>query len=457
MKMTMTSENLRPTIRLGFKLETILVATLALVVMLNSLDSFAVAGVPITWIGQVFVVGALGVLLAVRAVPIMPGTGTFLLLLLWLVFVTVVGAVSGDYAARMPPAATSYPFYLLLRFLNIVSVMAVAYLAFWLASLAGVEFASRIVAVVASVVAGYAIYAYVGNVVGLPVVVGNRIGTGGEGEIANVFYGGIYRTLGTFREPGDIARWLLVPFFLSLVVGRGRINIPAMIIGLALLLSLSLTAYASIAIGFAIVLMMGNFLGARSLKLIARIVIGLGLVLAAAYFGFDAIGFTTNVLSGLGQTAPEGGVNFLEFTFNRVVDILELGASGSNRVHIFAYMQSAPIPILGMGLGNANIDLSGPKIDAFLSLFVNFWYSGGPVGMLLLAVFLLAPLFRVPAQTLIANPRVSWVVGGYVAWFGPFIGSSEEMNIMFGIAFGILAAIIADGLRSLPRHAFAHH
>lgn len=112
-------------------------------------------------------------------------------------------------------------------------------------------------------------------------------------------------------------------------------------------------------------------------------------------------------------------------------------------------MRSVPPPMLGLGLGNANLVLSqwlrSPLEVSFLSLYLNVVYSTGVPGLVLLAMFLVRPLLRVlRSRTLRTAGETFVVVAGYVAWLAMFGVLSEEFTVMFAVAFACLAYRIRD-------------
>ncbi|HEX2208919.1 MAG TPA: hypothetical protein VHG93_14675, partial [Longimicrobium sp.] len=116
----------------------------------------------------------------------------------------------------------------------------------------------------------------------------------------------------------------------------------------------------------------------------------------------------------------------------------------SNRSYTFEYIAGRPIPFAGEGLGNANITFSnamGSAITmAFLSLYFNTVMSTGVIGLAMLLVLLALPMLRLAAQPRYrSDTRLLPPMGAYVGWLLMFTIHSEELGLVFGVIYGLLA------------------
>lgn len=410
---------------------------IVLVVLTNGLDAFTFAGVPVPWLSQVGAICAALALISLTKVRLFPGSLPLALFVLWLGSATLLGTIFGNFSREMPPATTSYPVFVSLRFINVFAIASLALLVYFVCREGKFDHVRTAIVWVGSLMALIALYNYGGSIFGLPFLIGNRLGTGAEGEIATVFYGGVNRSLGTFREPGDLARWLITPLFLSLSY-RKPLNVHSITIGLAFLATLSLTGFLSFGFAF---LLAPVLTGSLRLSTVRRVLAAgiIGVVsLAGLYSFFSVLGLSATHASTLGGINQS--TNFLLFTFNRLRDIVELGVLASNRSHVINHVLSAPPPLIGSGLGNANIAFSGPKIDSFLSLYINIYFSGGLAGLALLFAFMCAPLVFVLLNRRCADSVTFYMVAAYLAWCIVYLVAAEELAPMFAVLVGMIPA-----------------
>ncbi|HJP60778.1 MAG TPA: hypothetical protein VJ865_12295, partial [Gemmatimonadaceae bacterium] len=284
------------------------------------------------------------------------------------------------------------------------------------------------------IIAGLAIYIYVAQQYGLWEPPRTRIGTAGA---AQVLFFGYRRALGTFREPSHLAEWLVLPFFLSFVLKGRASRFSGLVIGLALLLTVSLGGIGSAVAGMVGGLMLNNPLHPKNIKRIVIVAVALGLLLLAAKF--TSIGLN--------------GQSVYTMLNVRTLDILEGGIGNSDRAYIADFISRYPPPVVGYGLGNANI-LAASKmgidlIVSFLSLYVNVMYSSGLIGLGLLAVFLVQPIVRRGLYAVgAAGERSIAVLMGYVAYLFLFAAGAEELSISFAIITAFMLYDASSGLRT---------
>ncbi len=401
----------------------------------ETLQGYAARGVPLPWIAQCATVGFVALLL-LEARPVrVPGLAALALLLAWGAIVTLANSIGGEYAPLMPyHGTTPYPVFVALRFISLTAVGAQIYLVYWLLSRGGVEIVVNRTLAVAAAVAGYAIYVYAAQQYGLPVPPKTRLGTGG-GEQAGVYTYAFHRAVGTFQEPGDLASWLVLPFFLNFL-GRDRVvSLRAALIGSALFLTGSLAAIVGSMAGFAVALVL--VWPFRYLSLTRVVQAGVAVGLAALLFKYVAV-------------ANDGGsTNLLAVLADRLRPILSDGIEVSNRDYVYEYVARTPFPLLGVGLGNANLLLTqtlGSEITvSFLSVYFATLYATGFVGLALLIVFLFAPLKCVVNYRLTQLPAHP---AGLVALTAVFVAyvvmmgfRAEEIPMSFGTIYGMLAYV----------------
>jgi O-antigen ligase len=257
----------------------------------------------------------------------------------------------------------------------------------------------------------------------------SRLGTDG-GEQTTLFAYAFHRAMGTFREPSHFAEWLVIPFFLSFAhKGRGK-NLHTAAMAAALLLTGSLTGILAIASGLAGALALGNpFRGGR-LKVPLRLALaaGAGLVL------FNAVAVTR-----AGETA-----DLLKVLTSRIEPILEGGVGQSNRYYVYDYVASQPIPIVGAGLGHAQMQFSlehgSTVITSFLSLYLNALFSVGVPGLAMLLLLLAFPVVGLARQRRYrTHPELMPLMAAYLGWLVMYVVHSEELSLVFGVLFALVA------------------
>lgn len=402
--------------------------------LFNGLDAYTLFGIPITWYGSTLPFLALVVIGSQRNIEVVPATPLFWALVLWLVVITLVNTIFGDYFLQMPSTATTrYSVYIMLRFYNLLAFLSVLYLVYFLCRNGGYRPVVHGTVYVGVFLAGYAIYVYSATVFGWPEILRNRLGTGPTGEQAvKVFTYAFHRALGSFREPSLLAQWLTVPFLLSFIHSSRCKYIYTLIIGTALLLSGSLTGILSIFLGITIASLM--FLPYRSnlLKHLYKFV--LVLIASCAIFGLFVVGYEG------GDYYKETSLVLLTTLIDRITPIVQGGMSMSNRSYVYEYIFNQVPPVFGYGLGHANLLFSGTseQMVSFLNFYFNMMYSGGLIGLSILILFLLYPLYGFFSSACDKGAATFFILSSYLAWFFIFFASAEEMTMLFGVIYGLL-------------------
>jgi hypothetical protein len=419
-------------------------AGFATALVLDGLAAYGVGPLPLPWIGK-FLVLALAIgLLGVSRLPLYPAATLVVLVVLWSWLSTAIGTLQRDYAQLMPPLATSgYVLFVILRLTSLMAFAAVVFLVWWLCAHRYRAHVIRAVVLLGAVLAAIAIYIYVAQITGLPEPARTRVGTSGE-EQATVFTYAFHRAMGTFREPSHLAEWLAAPLLLSFVSRRSSVSADRLLMGVALFLTGSLTGLAGFAAGLVVVLSVGFLLG----KIRWRTVFGLGVLLLVAGAGFSIIA----------RDYGDDGADLFRVLVDRIGPILEYGTEASNREYIYSYMGEMDLTLCGVGLGNANLVLSeylGSQATAsFLSLYFQSASATGLVGLTLLVLLLSVPVIALFLRRgLRTDDGAPWLLGAYVAWLVMFSVHSEELNILFGVVFALVAYAASGGHAKEARNA----
>jgi hypothetical protein len=117
--------------------------------------------------------------------------------------------------------------------------------------------------------------------------------------------------------------------------------------------------------------------------------------------------------------------------------------SASNRGYVYEFFGQNPPPLLGLGLGNANIyfsDLAGSElVSSFLSLYLTTMYAAGVPGFVLLVLFLAWPVLRMrTSRAASRNREHAATLMGYLAYLAAFALAPEELTVPFGIVAALL-------------------
>lgn len=397
----------------------------------SALGAYNLGSIPIEWLVNVGLIIIVVLVALTDRLYVVPGSRLLFWFFIWGVFVTGFNVLLNDYAALMPSlATTSYPIFISLRFVKILSFISAIYLVYWLCARGYEDSIIKWTVIIGTLISFVAIYMYIAQVYGLPELPRTRMGTGG-GQQATVFTYAFHRAMGTFREPSHLAEWLVVPFFLSLVYRRRTPNIHTILIGVVLLLTGSLTGIIGAATGFIGAILLANPFKLRNLKTVSRFVLVFLLALAVSY---------VVVVPYLGGTK-----SLFQVIGHRLAPIIEGGPMQSNRGYIYRYIADAPLPLLGYGLGDANILLSGyfgaKLVTSFLSLYFYFLFSTGILGLALLCLFLFRPVVK--AIRILRKSRTTdrflFISAAYFSWLIMFAVAPEEFCMMFAVAFALLA------------------
>ena len=397
----------------------------------NALEAYNLGSVPIEWLANVGLIIIVVLVALTDRLYVVPGSKLLLWFFLWGLFVTGFNILLNDYASLMPPlATTSYPVFVSLRFVKILSFISAIYLVYWLCARGHEDFIIKWPVIIGIFISVVAVYIYIAQVYGLPELPKTRMGTGG-GQPSTVFSYAFHRATGTFREPSHLGEWLVLPFFLSLFRRRRILNIHTIFIGSVLLLTGSLTGIIGAVTGFAGAVLLANPFKFRNLKTV---------LCFALVFSLALVIFYIVVMPYAGGTK-----NLFRLIGHRLAPIITGGPMQLNRDYIYRYIADAPFPLFGYGLGHANILLSkyfGAKlVTSFLSLYFYFLFSTGILGLALLCLFLFCPVTRavmILKKSHTAD-RFLFMSAAYFSWLVMFAVRSEEFTMMFAVTFALLA------------------
>lgn len=406
----------------------------------TALAAYTLGPIPAPWLAQGGLVAlAVALVLGRDRVMVVPGGAVLAAFLAWALAVNVLQA--GRYASLMPLDATlPYPLYLAVRYVGIFSFAAAFYLALWVMYRGYAPRLVNAVVLVGVCVALFSFYVYAAHILGLPEPPRNRMSTGGSGPQATLFSSGgtgLYRRmLGPFREPSQLAEWILIPLFFSFA-RKGRLaRTCRACLTAALVLTVSMGGMVSACAGAVLGLLLTNPLRAGNRRRVLVVLVG------ATLLGVAAGGITVG--------AGENATNILSVLTFRIDEIMEGGIGKSNRGYVVDFMVAQPPPPLGYGMGNANIvfsEYTGSKLPmSFLSLYVNVLYSAGVVGLVLLLAFMAAPVLRAVrarGETELGTTPVFLMA--YLAHMVAYSVNSEELTIPFAVAAAVLVYQVGRG------------
>lgn len=395
-----------------------------IVIFLSALESYAFLGIPLQWLGYVAAIIVATFVILVFKVRLMPGSTLFLGLCLWMAIVTFLSATLTDYSGRMPiVSSTPYPVFIGLRFLKLFSFFALAQLVYALCVFGREDAVIRITIGVSIVIATYSFYVYAAARFNLPEVPRLQIGTGGTETSQLATFRVFMRSIGTFREPGPFAVWLVVPLFLCFMLRRPRRWLSVLILVTAFVATGSLTGILATAIGIMGAILLFNPFHISSLRVWTPLVAILAL-------GFLILNYLVPV--------GEANVSVIHWFWSRTEPLLQYGLAGSNRDYTWEYVISHPVPLLGSGLGHVNLDFSQGLLSSLLSLYFNTWLAGGIVGIFLLTGFLSVPLILFVANGAWRHQASFGLLAAYVAWLAAYAVQPEEFQQMFAVIFALL-------------------
>ena len=311
-----------------------------------------------------------------------------------------------NYSDKMPiSSTTSYGAYMFVRFLNLGAFAATVYLIGCVTRRRGLTPVVARTVELAALVALAGIYLYYAPLIGLPEPPRGRIGTQGGAQIELSGYYDFHRAIGTFREASIFAQWLAPLLCLSFLHSGVRRIVSVGLIGTTLMLTGSLTGFIGVAGGIAIAALIVYRGRIGMLKVVLVVGVFVAVAISLAFWSVPT------------AEIPPRAEAFQKCSRVESRPCVSEGVSGTDRAYIYDYVGSAPAPVFGVGLGNSGLDLAeaigSPLPGAFLSIYLNTYYSLGPLGVILLCVFLLAPIVRAALCPFAERKDLFWFLAAY--------------------------------------------
>lgn len=404
----------------------------------NMMAAYNFGPIPVDWLSRIIFIGGTAMMFFSGTLPSVPAFSSLGLLFIWGLIATVGGLLDNSIDFRMPFLTTPYPVFVALRFMNLLAPLGCAYLVVAASERYSFNKVATFVIWLGTIGALYAIYVYFAEVYGLPELTRTRMGTGG-GEQATKFSYDFHRALGSFREPSHLAEWLLAPLFTSFSIRNRIFNFHTLVMLLAMLLTGSLAGIAGLAVGIFMATMLGNPLRAKSWKVVGGF---LGALLAGvAGFALFAAGKNIDVFTLFDVLGSRAG-NI----------IFGGGLQSSNRGSILMAALQQPISFFGYGFGRANLILTdiyghmtfgaSPYIIDYHSLYLHYLFATGIVGLSLLLVFIVTPIYLFWSRRL-ARIRLqfSYFAGGVIAYAVTNTLLFDELTPEFAVMVAFVIAI----------------
>ena len=83
--------------------------------------------------------------------------------------------------------------------------------------------------------------------------------------------------------------------------------------------------------------------------------------------------------------------------------------------------------------------LNNDLICSFLSLYFNYLYSTGVLGLIFLCIFLFSPVIKVVLNKKIRqDSQIIFIIAPYISYLAMFAVNSEEFTIMFAIIYALM-------------------
>lgn len=398
--------------------------------LFSALEAYNVGPVPFTWIGQVSAVAFFIWAFLREKKLVIPGIKLTYIYLIWAIIITAWYYIEADYEELMPSKATlPYWGFISLRLLNISAFIATIYITSLLLEQGYKNRLMKWLVVLGTLESLASVYIYLAQVYGLPEPTRNRIGTDGGEQITTFSYE-FHRAMGTFREPSHLAEWLVVPLFVCLTSRKKIWLVCAFLISSAILLSGSLTGILGGVFGYIVAGISSGFFNSKNIK----IQLSLVLIAVVSLYGFNK----------LAASNSNYNVDLIETIESRIVPIIyEGGVQKTNRDYVYEYFSSQDIPLLGYGLGNANLlftqYLDWQVVSSFLSLYIYSLHSLGVPGFCLLLIVLFRPvaLFWLGRKQF-NQISVIPIMAAYFAWLVMFALRSEEFSFIFAVVWAIV-------------------
>jgi len=145
------------------------------------LAAYCIINIPFEWLSQVGFIAIIIFLFFDRNLYVVPGSKILFSLFFWAAIVTCINIFFKDYISLMPTlSTTSYPIFICLRFIRLLSFIAAVYLIYWLLVKRDRYSVIKWTVIIGTVVSIIAIYYYFVRTYGLPAFLPNRLSTSGR-------------------------------------------------------------------------------------------------------------------------------------------------------------------------------------------------------------------------------------------------------------------------------------
>lgn len=406
--------------------------------LLDALGAYSLSGIPVPWFAYLFGVFGLLTTLPLKRVEISPGTKLLVFLIIYACFVQFMRIIQGWHFTMPSLAPTPYQIFILTRFVVLIGFVCIVTFTYKIALNYGLDLFLNILFFVMFILVVAALYIYIAQIFGLWEPPRTRLGTGGQDFLRNQisFSYMFHRALGTFREPSHLAEWLISPMLLLFVYKDYKAKFLLVFAGLALVLTGSLLGVLMLLVGWFLLAIFAKKTTVIKISSISIAVLGVGLLFS--YF----------VLK----------IKFFEVVIPRMLDLFQGGVVETNRAYVYEYFMRATPSFFGYGLGNANLVFSeyshSALISSHSSLFVNMWFSLGPIGVFIMVIFLFRALVSRYSWSIAKNNLLlAALLAGIGAWMVAFVGHVEELPIIFAVIYGLFWAKIRL-LQSGKGHVF---
>ncbi len=424
--------------------------TFLLGMLFNGLAAYSIFSIPIPWIGASVVNGALIMALFFVRVSQPCHLPLILVMMCWAFLITMVN-FSADYEELMPSLSTTpYGTFVFLRFLELVTFVSTLVIVHSLCARGYYDRLIRSIVLLGSALAVAAAYMYAAQLYGWWEPPRTRMSTGGSEMGATVFSYAFHRATGTFREPSHLAEWLIVPFFFSMAHKKTSLNVHSALICSVVLLTGSMNGVLAVSAGLAVALVL--YKPFKSQNAVNVVLIAILLLVGVAGF------------YSLAKSYDNTEFDLLQTIMGRLAPLIDEGVAGTNRDYVYEFVRMEPPPMLGYGLGNGNLvftqAMGANVVVSFLNLFVNAAYSTGVPGLILTAAVVVAPIWSAFLRGGAGGRMQSrWILGAYIGWCVIFVGHSETLSPMFGIAYGLLTFSVskASADNAVPIERYGAH
>lgn len=416
--------------RLGISRGRLIASCLIVVLLCDTLAAYNIYALPIPWLAYLFAVVGLALTHRGRTLRLVPGVVVVAMVILYAAAVQTVWSLKGIVWPMPSGATTSYALFTVTRFVVLAGFGIVLLFSYNSCVQLGTARLIQLLVRVAVLIAIVTLYIYAAQMVGWWEPPRTRMGTGGQDFLRErlSFTYQYHRALGTFREPSHLAQWLVGPFLIVLAGGSGQRSLWVLgVLGATLILTGSVIGFLCAVAGISILLVSRGHRRVNIGRILGVAIVGAAVVLAVQ--------------------ATVG--NVFGVVWARSVELIADGISATNRDYVQEYLKNSVPPILGYGLGNANLAFSAFRksslVQSHLSLWVNTWFALGAFGVVLMGWLVLRPL---AARRTWRAARTSEVIAGLlaalVAWFVVFLGHAEELTVMYAVLCGVFWGAVRE-------------